>query len=174
MTSYATISAENTGILVCDNASLALECLQMTCLDAHNTNTNTHTLSLSPSLSLSLSLWKVWELTANGVIMVSAIGNDGPLYGWVHIHINSLVVPIKWPSHHLPPFSLSFPPHTINQNPQQPSGHDGRNWSRWNQLWGGNSSFLVSRNDHMGQFKLPPLELPLNPYLDIRTYMVYI
>ena len=124
------------------------------------------------TLSLSLSLWKVWELTANGVIMVSAIGNDGPLYGWVHIHVNSLVVPIKWPSHHLPPFSLS--PHTINQNPQQPSGHDGRNWSRWNQLWGGSSSFLVSRNDHMGQFKLPPLELPLNPYLDIRTYMVYI
>lgn len=25
---------------------------------------------------------KVWELTANGVIMISAIGNDGPLYGW--------------------------------------------------------------------------------------------
>ena len=24
---------------------------------------------------------KVWELTANGIIMVSAIGNDGPLYG---------------------------------------------------------------------------------------------
>lgn len=24
---------------------------------------------------------KVWELTANRVIMVSAIGNDGPLYG---------------------------------------------------------------------------------------------
>ena len=24
---------------------------------------------------------KVWELTANGVMMVSAIGNDGPLYG---------------------------------------------------------------------------------------------
>lgn len=24
---------------------------------------------------------KVWELTANNVIMVSAIGNDGPLYG---------------------------------------------------------------------------------------------
>ena len=24
---------------------------------------------------------KVWELTANGVIMISAIGNDGPLYG---------------------------------------------------------------------------------------------
>ncbi|XP_015778554.1 PREDICTED: membrane-bound transcription factor site-1 protease-like [Acropora digitifera] len=24
---------------------------------------------------------KVWELTANGVVMVSAIGNDGPLYG---------------------------------------------------------------------------------------------
>lgn len=24
---------------------------------------------------------KVWELSANGVIVVSAIGNDGPLYG---------------------------------------------------------------------------------------------
>ena len=24
---------------------------------------------------------KVWELTANHIIMVSAIGNDGPLYG---------------------------------------------------------------------------------------------
>lgn len=27
--------------------------------------------------------WQVWELTANKVIMVSAIGNDGPLYGYV-------------------------------------------------------------------------------------------
>lgn len=26
---------------------------------------------------------KVWELTANNVIMVSAIGNDGPLYGYL-------------------------------------------------------------------------------------------
>ena len=26
---------------------------------------------------------KVWELTANKVILVSAIGNDGPLYGLV-------------------------------------------------------------------------------------------
>lgn len=26
---------------------------------------------------------QVWELTANGVVMVSAIGNDGPLYGYV-------------------------------------------------------------------------------------------
>jgi len=26
---------------------------------------------------------KVWELTANNVVMVSAIGNDGPLYGYV-------------------------------------------------------------------------------------------
>lgn len=25
---------------------------------------------------------KVWEVTANGIIMVSAIGNDGPLYGY--------------------------------------------------------------------------------------------
>lgn len=28
-------------------------------------------------------LLQVWELTANGVVMVSAIGNDGPLYGYV-------------------------------------------------------------------------------------------
>ena len=31
---------------------------------------------VSPLLSL-----QVWELTASGVILVSAIGNDGPLYG---------------------------------------------------------------------------------------------
>lgn len=24
---------------------------------------------------------QVWEITSNGIIMVSAIGNDGPLYG---------------------------------------------------------------------------------------------
>lgn len=30
---------------------------------------------------------KVWELTANRVIMVSAIGNDGPLYGFVYLYI---------------------------------------------------------------------------------------
>ena len=30
---------------------------------------------------LILTFVKVWELTANGVIMISAIGNDGPLYG---------------------------------------------------------------------------------------------
>lgn len=30
-----------------------------------------------------LFVWQVWELTANRVIMVSAIGNDGPLYGYV-------------------------------------------------------------------------------------------
>jgi hypothetical protein len=30
---------------------------------------------------LAFFILKVWELTANGVIMVSAIGNDGPLYG---------------------------------------------------------------------------------------------
>lgn len=29
--------------------------------------------------------FQVWELTANKVIMVSAIGNDGPLYGYVHL-----------------------------------------------------------------------------------------
>lgn len=30
---------------------------------------------------VTLSSPKVWELTANNVIMISAIGNDGPLYG---------------------------------------------------------------------------------------------
>jgi hypothetical protein len=29
----------------------------------------------------SLFSCKVWELTANHIVMVSAIGNDGPLYG---------------------------------------------------------------------------------------------
>ena len=41
-------------------------------------------LTASSSLSqltASSSLSQVWELTANNVIMVSAIGNDGPLYG---------------------------------------------------------------------------------------------
>lgn len=30
---------------------------------------------------LPLSVVQVWEITANNIIMVSAIGNDGPLYG---------------------------------------------------------------------------------------------
>lgn len=33
-------------------------------------------------MNLRMTKQKVWELTANGVIMVSAIGNDGPLYGY--------------------------------------------------------------------------------------------
>lgn len=28
-----------------------------------------------------LGLLQVWEVTSNGIIMISAIGNDGPLYG---------------------------------------------------------------------------------------------
>ena len=32
-------------------------------------------------LRLNLLLCQVWEMTANNIIMVSAIGNDGPLYG---------------------------------------------------------------------------------------------
>ena len=28
-----------------------------------------------------LLLLQVWEITSNGILMVSAIGNDGPLYG---------------------------------------------------------------------------------------------
>jgi subtilisin family serine protease len=28
-----------------------------------------------------MSSVQVWEITSNGIIMVSAIGNDGPLYG---------------------------------------------------------------------------------------------
>lgn len=35
---------------------------------------------------------KVWEVTANGIIMVSAIGNDGPIYGCVVIYINKKIV----------------------------------------------------------------------------------
>lgn len=31
--------------------------------------------------SCYLFLHQVWEITANNIIMVSAIGNDGPLYG---------------------------------------------------------------------------------------------
>jgi membrane-bound transcription factor site-1 protease len=27
-------------------------------------------------------LEKVWEMSANNIIVVSAIGNDGPLYGY--------------------------------------------------------------------------------------------
>ena len=40
--------------------------------------------SLTDSLHFFLFDWQVWELTANRVIMVSAIGNDGPLYGYVN------------------------------------------------------------------------------------------
>lgn len=35
----------------------------------------------SPSNHLLYFSFQVWELTANNIIMVSAIGNDGPLYG---------------------------------------------------------------------------------------------
>ena len=38
-------------------------------------------LTASSSLSVLTASSQVWELTANNVIMVSAIGNDGPLYG---------------------------------------------------------------------------------------------
>ena len=39
-------------------------------------------VSSGPVCSLSVSRWlQVWEITSNGIIMVSAIGNDGPLYG---------------------------------------------------------------------------------------------
>lgn len=44
-----------------------------------------HVLNLSiggPDFKDQPFVDKVWELTANGVIMISAIGNDGPLYGW--------------------------------------------------------------------------------------------
>lgn len=34
---------------------------------------------------------QVWELTANRVIMVSAIGNDGPLYGYVELLVDVCV-----------------------------------------------------------------------------------
>lgn len=38
---------------------------------------------------------KVWELTANRVIMVSAIGNDGPLYGFVYFTIITFDIFVK-------------------------------------------------------------------------------
>lgn len=43
-----------------------------------------HVLNLSiggPDFTDHPFVEKVWELTANGIIMISAIGNDGPLYG---------------------------------------------------------------------------------------------
>ncbi|XP_043235326.1 membrane-bound transcription factor site-1 protease-like [Amphibalanus amphitrite] len=43
-----------------------------------------HILNLSiggPDFTDQPFVDKVWEITANGIIMVSAIGNDGPLYG---------------------------------------------------------------------------------------------
>ena len=33
------------------------------------------------NIKQSAGLEQVWEITSNGIIMVSAIGNDGPLYG---------------------------------------------------------------------------------------------
>lgn len=33
---------------------------------------------------------KVWELTANGIILISAIGNDGPRFGYCFILVYSL------------------------------------------------------------------------------------
>lgn len=33
------------------------------------------------NLNLCCICSQVWEITANNIIMVSAIGNDGPLYG---------------------------------------------------------------------------------------------
>lgn len=47
---------------------------------------------------------KVWELTANRIIMVSAIGNDGPLYGklcllneviFILFHYGYIIIPIN-------------------------------------------------------------------------------
>ncbi|GLD73708.1 membrane-bound transcription factor site-1 protease isoform X1 [Lates japonicus] len=39
---------------------------------------------------------KVWELTANKVIMVSAIGNDGPLYGTLNNPADQMDVIKRW------------------------------------------------------------------------------
>lgn len=40
---------------------------------------------------------KVWELTANGVIMISAIGNDGPLYGYEIIFVYLIIYNLEFP-----------------------------------------------------------------------------
>jgi membrane-bound transcription factor site-1 protease len=55
-------------------------------LDAFNyaiaTKMNVLNLSIGgPDYLDSPFVEKVWEMTANNIIMVSAIGNDGPLYG---------------------------------------------------------------------------------------------
>lgn len=56
-------------------------------LDAFNyaLHVGVHILNLSiggPDFNDMPFVEKVWELTANGVIIISAIGNDGPLYGY--------------------------------------------------------------------------------------------
>ena len=55
-------------------------------LDAFNyaIATEMHVLNLSiggPDYLDRPFVEKIWEITANRIIMVSAIGNDGPLYG---------------------------------------------------------------------------------------------
>lgn len=40
---------------------------------------------------------KVWEMSANNVIIVSAIGNDGPLYGYDPTSLRSFSVQPKAP-----------------------------------------------------------------------------
>jgi hypothetical protein len=42
---------------------------------------------------------KVWEMSANNVIIVSAIGNDGPLYGYDPTERFSSSLPFKPRSH---------------------------------------------------------------------------
>jgi hypothetical protein len=45
--------------------------------------------------TLSFSI-QVWELTANHVIMISAIGNDGPLYGTLNNPADQVSADLKF------------------------------------------------------------------------------
>ena len=58
-------------------------------LDAFNyaIHSGIHVLNLSiggPDYMDLPFVEKVWEMLANNIIVVSAIGNDGPVYGYVH------------------------------------------------------------------------------------------
>ena len=69
-------------VLCCKESSLSLTESVAAVIEVVSPSLSELTASSSLSeLTASSSLSQVWELTANNVIMVSAIGNDGPLYG---------------------------------------------------------------------------------------------
>ena len=69
-------------VVCCKESSLSLTESVAAVIEVVSPSLSELTASSSLSqLTASSSLSQVWELTANNVIMVSAIGNDGPLYG---------------------------------------------------------------------------------------------